>query len=200
MPTPISTSNIVSQAWRFMELSPISSFDDDTEQARSSAEQYTNALDQCLAVADWSFASVYASLPAADLPPTVATDPDLPYFYQPPGDMIRLHQVGDSDDQIAFRLDRDGLRANRDAPLPIRYTARVTNEARLPATFQTAVALKLAWLLGPRWLGTPQKIAAIERNLQDALQAAKREDARSASSVRYDLQPDTYDWATANTL
>lgn len=193
----IATSNVVAQAWRFMELSPISSFDDDTEQARSAAEQYPNALRECLARADWSFASVLEMLPAAVVPATVAIDPELPYFYQAPGGMIRLHEVGDTSTQ--WRLDRDGLRADAQAPLRIRYTAHITNEATLPASFQTAVALRLAMLLGPRWLGTQSKLADLSRRFDMEIANAKKQDARSASTVRYDDAGNSSDWATGST-
>ncbi len=194
MPLIIATSTIVAQAWRFMELSPISSFDDDTEQARSAGEQYPNALRECLARADWSFASVMAQLAEATLPQTVVTDPDLPYFFQAPGDMIRLHEVGET--TTRWRLDRDGLRSDTPAPLRIRYTAQITNEAVLPASFQTAVALRLAMLLGPRWLGTQSKLADLSRRFDMEIANAKKQDARSASTVRYDDTGDSSDWAS----
>lgn len=198
MPSVIAASNVVAQAWRFMELAPISSFDDDTEQARSSAEQYPSALAQCLALADWSFASVVQMLPQAELPVNNVTDPELPYFFQAPGDMIRLREVGTPDTN--WRLDRDGLRTDVPGPIRIRYTAQVTNEGVLPASFQTAVALKLATLLGPRWLGTQSKLADLDRRFQMEIATAKRNDARSASAVRYDADLGAGgDWASHGT-
>jgi hypothetical protein len=184
MPLPIATSTIVAQAWRFMELSPISSFDDDTEQARSAAEQYPNALRECLARADWSFASIVASLPEAIRPQTVAEDPDLPHFYQPPSGLVLLLEVGAPG--TTWRLDRDGLRADTPAPLRIRYTGEITNESILPAAFQAAVALRLALLLGPRWLGTQSKLRILESQFDIELARAKKHDSRSASGQRYD--------------
>lgn len=199
MPTPIATSTIVAQAWRFMELSPISSFDDDTEQARSAAEQYPNALRECLARADWSFASVVASLPEATRPQTVAEDPDLPYFYQTPSGLVRLLEVGT--EGTVWRLDRDGLRADAAAPLRIRYTGEITNEAILPAAFQAAVALRLALLLGPRWLGTQSKLRILEQQFDVELGRAKKHDSRSASGQRYDTNSLTAgdDWSQVAT-
>lgn len=184
MPTPIATSTIVAQAWRFMELSPISSFDDDTEQARSAAEQYPNALRECLARADWSFASVVENLPEATRPETVAEDPELPYFYQPPSGLVRLLEVGTA--TTRWRLDRDGLRADAPAPLRVRFTGEITNEAILPAAFQTAVALRLAQLLGPRWLGTRSKLQILDQQFDIEIARAKKQDSRSASGQRYD--------------
>lgn len=184
MPLFIATSTIVAQAWRFLELSPISSFDDDTEQARSAADQYPNALRECLARADWSFASIVENLPLATRPQSVAEDPELPYFYKAPAGLVRLLEVGTPD--TAWRLDRDGLRASDPAPLRIRYTGEITNEAALPAAFQAAVALRLALLLGPRWLGTQTKLRALAQQFDLELAAAKKQDSRSASGQRYD--------------
>ena len=184
MTLPIATSTIVAQAWRFMELAPISSFDDDTEQARSAAEQYPNAPRECLARADWSFASIVATLPEALRPATVADDPDLPYFYQRPAGLVQLLEVGTPD--TVWRLDRDGLRASDPAPLRVRYTGEITNEAILPAAFQNAVSLRLALLLGPRWLGTQSKLRILEQQFDIELARAKKQDSRSASGRRYD--------------
>lgn len=198
MPSPVATSTIVAQAWRFMELSPISSFADDTEQARSAAEQYPNALRECLSRADWSFASAIANLPEAVLPATVAEDPELPYFYQVPGDLVRLLEAGEPG--TLWRRDRDGLRSDAPGPLRIRYTGLTTNEAILPAAFQTAVALRLATLLGPRWLGTATKLRELERRFETELAQARKQDSRSASGARYDNDlTDSGDWSQSAT-
>ena len=198
MPTPIATSTIVAQAWRFMELAPISSFADDTEQARSAAEQYPNALRECLARADWSFASVVENLPQATRPQSVANDPELPYFYKPPSGLVRLLEVGD--ENTVWRLDRDGLRATDPAPLRIRYTGEITNEAILPAAFQAAVALRLALLLGPRWLGTQSKLRTLAQQFETELATAKKQDSRNASGRRYDNSLTSGDdWSLAAT-
>jgi len=192
-PTPIAASTIAAQAFRFLELSPISSFEDASEQASSAREQYPFALAHCLQAVEWSFASVYAELPPAVPGPGVATDPALPYLYAIPGDVIRLHEVGPHGTR--WRRDRDGLRADVPAPLPVRYTGRIENEAILPATFQTAVSLRLAALLAPRWLGTASKVATIEENFARTLRMAMRQDARQAADMRYDVRADQPDWA-----
>ena len=194
MPAPIAASTIAAQAFRFMELSPISSYDDDSEQARAASEQYDMAMGHCLEVMDWSFASVLANLPEAVLSPTDAIDPDLPYLYAMPGDLVRLHEVGEIGTK--WRRDRQGIRADTPAPLQVRYTAKVTNEAILPATFQTAVALQLALLLAPRWLGTQSKISEIEARAARMLKLAMRQDSQMASSARYDGLADQPDWVT----
>lgn len=192
MPVVIATSSIVSQAFRFMERDPISSLGDDSEEALAAAEQYPLALGHCLERNDWSFASTRRSLSASAADPF--PDPVLPYLYGLPGDVVRLREVGPQ--YTRWRLDRDGLRANVAAPLPVRYTGQIDNEAVLPATFQTAVALRLAWLLGPRYLVTASKLQDIGEQWKLTLKDAMRDDARSASGARYDDLPDQGYWAT----
>lgn len=194
MPISIATSTIVAQAFRLMELTPPSSFDDGTEKAAAATEQYPEALNQCLEAGDWSFASVLAFLPEAALPGATAADADLPWFYTLPGDLVRLHEVGDAGTR--WRRDAAGLRADEAGPLRIRYTATVTNEAKLPATFRLAVSLQLALLLAPRWLTTTSKIDALRQAHRETLRQASREDARMASQARYDGLDDDGDWAT----
>lgn len=181
-----------------MELTPPSSLDDDSEKAAAANEQYDIALRMCLEAADWSFASTLAFLPPAVLPDAEAADPDLPYIYTLPGNLVRLHEVGDID--AAWRLDIiDGnqtIRADQAAPLRVRYTAKIENEARLPATFQTAVAAQLALLLAPRWQPTTSKISMIADQHAQLLREALRRDSRMASQSRYDGQPDQGDWVT----
>ena len=193
---PQATSTIVSQAFRMMELTPPSSLDDDSEKSASAKEQYDIALNMCLEAADWSFASTLAHLPAAVLPTTAAADAELPHVYTLPGDLVRLHEVGDG--TTNWRVDAIGetsaIRANQEAPLRVRYTAKVTNEARLPATFQTAVAAQLALLLAPRWQPTTSKIGLISDQHQQLMREAMRRDARMASQARYDGLNDQGDW------
>jgi hypothetical protein len=198
MPTPIAVATIVAQAFRYMEVTPPSSLDDDSQKARDAAEQYPNALLQCLEASDWSFASVIVSLPAAALPGTVASDPDLPYFYRLPGDLVTIQEVGDG--LTKWRRDREGLRADAVAPLRLRYTGTIINEASLSATFRDAVALTLACLLAPIWLTTDSKQQRIDAQRERALKKAIRQDARTASDARYDGLPDQGDWASEATL
>lgn len=189
--TSIATSDIVAQAFRFMERLPPASFDDATEEARAATEQYPVAMGHCLARADWSFASTRAQLSAEV---EAWPDPVLPWLYKLPPDCLQPREVGE--DRTRWRVDRDGLRADAAAPLTIRYTARLTDETRLPDLFQTAVALRLAWLLAARFLETSTKIERLDAQWRDTIKQAARDDARAASNARYDDLPEQPDWAT----
>lgn len=193
MPAPVATSTIAAQAFRLMELAPISSFADDTDQARAAAEQYDVALETCLEACDWSFASVFAGLSElAALPSGAAADPDLVFSYGLPGDCLALREVGDG--FTRWRRDRDLVRADQAGPLPVRYTARIEDEDRLPATFRQAVSWRLAAMLAPAWSGTAARVQQLEDGAAQSLRQAMRQDARQASSERYDGGPDQPDW------
>lgn len=191
MPMPAAAAAIAAQSFRLMELSPLSSFADDSEQAQSAAEQYPEALQIVLEAADWSFASVLASLPEASLPAGAAADDTLPHAFQIPHDCLAIREVRNC---ARWRADRDLLRADAGAPLVLRYTGRISDETRLPATFRLAVAWRLAALLAPRWLGTASKVQRLEDGAAEALRAAMRQDARQASAARYDGRPPQPDW------
>lgn len=190
MSASIAVSGIAAQAFRLMEMAPISSFGDDSEQGVSAAEQYPVALDMCLEASDWSFASRVASLPRAD---EASLDPLLSYAYMRPSDLVRLQDV--TPDHAEWRLDADRLRADQPAPILIRYTARITDETRLPGLFKTAVAYRLASLLAPRWTTSANRAQALADQSDGFLSRAAASDRRSASARRYDGDARHGDWS-----
>lgn len=197
-PLDLATSAIIGQALRFMRLPPVARFDPQAEVLAALAEAYAQAMDDCLCAADWSFASVLANLPGAALPFGDSADDGMPYAFQPPGDVICLRAVMPS--CTRWRLDKGLLRADRAAPLTIRYTARVTIEAALPATFRLAVSLHIASRLGARWAGAAMAGDDIAGQALQTLKQAMRDDARSAAARRATDAPDlgygsTADWA-----
>lgn len=183
MPVSFAASTIIAQAFGLVELSAPSSFADDSDQARDALLFYPVAIDICLEWTDWSFASRMASLPETSLPAGVAADAGLPHVYALPADCVILR--GLSDPSIPYRLDERLLRADAAAPLIIRYTRRITDEAALPASFRTAVALQLAVLMAPRWLGVDAKRERLVAQLDDLQRRASKSDARTASPQPY---------------
>lgn len=198
MTTPFATSTIVADAFRFMELSPPSSFADDSEEAGQANSKYPDALSMCLEAADWSFASRYAELPElAALPAGEVTDPRIPHAYALPGDLVKLREIVDA--FARWRIDAGGLlRADVATRIMIRYTARLDGEGRLPATFRLAVATKLAVLLSPRYISVRTKREELRGSHAEALARALRDDGMSASPERYDGRDDSTgnDWVS----
>lgn len=194
MPEPIATSTIAAQAFRLMELGPISSFADDTPQAQDAAQQYPVARKLCLETCDWSFASRIADLPEAIRPETTPISAAFPFLYRLPADCLRVREM--INPCVDWRLDGDFLRADRSGPLPIRYTRDLETETRFPAIFAEAVSWRLAAMLAPRWVGAANKISLLEQGAERALKQAMRTDARQASAARYDGRPDSGDWVS----
>lgn len=196
MPLPIATSNIVKQAFRMMEIAPVSSFADDSEQAQDAAEQYDAAIGFCLEYYDWSFSRALVDLPPAAVP-GIADDPDLPFTYVLPSDLLALRFV--LPEPIAWRRDGNILRADAAGPVQIRYTRKTTDETTLPQTFQTAASAQLAFLLSPRWVRSRTKRADIAQSVTTYLETAKRNDMQSGSSSRHDGRPRQEDWVSGAT-
>ena len=199
MSLAVSTSRIVQTAFRFLEMRLPSSLDDESEEAIAAQEQYDRALGLCLEAGDWSFASELLILPQI-IAGAVPVDPRLPYASRLPPDALALREVvtqrtASGASSINWRIDRDVLRADAAGPLLVRCTKRVTDEAALPATFQTAVALQLAILLAGTYLQVASKRAALEGQLQEAMTRAARTDARSASSASWSQSGATDDWS-----
>lgn len=194
MVTPSSTSGIVSQAFRLMEVTPPSSLDDASDKARDAKEQYGTALGMCLELEDFGFARRYAIMPVASLPDGEFADPDLPYFFTLPDDLVKLRSVVDS--SIKWRRDDGFVRTDHNQPLHILYTRMIKKESALPATFRTAVSYQLAILLAPTYVGARTKRNELKLDGADALRIAVQNDNVSASHMRWDGQADQGDWAS----
>ena len=197
MATPIATANIVRQAFRFMEVTPPSSLADGSEMASDANEQYPIALNMCLEQEDFSFARRFAQLTLANTPEGERADPEMPYHYALPNDLLKLRSV--TTENVKWRIDGIYLLADTNGGVSIRYTRLITNETRLPATFQTAVSYQLANLLAPKLVGSRTKRADLMSDGANALRMVIDNDAVSASAARWDGQSDHGDWVTEAT-
>ncbi|WP_284262469.1 hypothetical protein [Roseicyclus amphidinii] len=179
MTPPIAASTIPAQAFRFLELAPLSSFADESPEAAAAAAVYPEALRMALEIAEWSFASRIVTLPEAQLLAGDAADPDLPHVYLPPPDLVALREVHGL--QVQWRLDMGYIRCTEPGPLRIRYTSLIQNETRMPATFRTLVAAQMALLLAGAYLTTRTKQVDLESRLERLTGLALRQDGRNAS-------------------
>lgn len=194
MSQDIAIETVLLQAFHFMEMTPPASFDDDSERARAARLMYAPALETVLEGYDWSFARRVAVLPAYTPPAPDIADPDLAYAVQLPADCLALRRVYD-DAGLSWRLDQDMLRLDREPPVTVRYTARITREKYLPATVRTAIAAQLAVSLTPRFVTTRTKREAIAGALAEAIATARQNDAFTASAARLDGRETATDWA-----
>lgn len=190
---PQAAAAIVDQAFILMERSPPSSLGDDSPEAQDAGRHYAEALHTCLEACDWSFASRYVHLPEAAAETSgLAPDPARPHVYELPGDLLLLREVGDR--RTVWRRDGRWLRASDPGPLPLRYTATLTNEQELSHRFRMALATELAARLAPRWLGTATKVETLIALSRQRLQEAMREDRTQASPATWHGAPGSW-WA-----
>lgn len=194
MPHSLATSGIVAQAFRLMQMSPVSSLGDGGEQGAAAEEQYPVALASCLEACDWSFARRVARLQQV-APEAVAVDPVLTFEFERPADLLVARIVTPA--EIDWRLDADRLRADHPGPLHLRYTASVVDETRMPAAFRTAVAYRLAGFLAPRWSQSVNRAQALSDQAEDWIVKARRVDRTGASPQRYDDRAAQPDWPAA---
>lgn len=187
----ITSNGIAERAFRLAEMSPISSFADDSEEARAAAVEYPVALSQCLEANDWSFASLLADLPAST---GHIADTDLPNTYVLPANLVRIIEVWPR--ETKWRLDSDVLRTDQPAPQRIRYTRTIEDPTKLPSTFTLAVSYRLASILARRFTSSNNRATALYESSVDYLRDAHRADRRTASNQHYDGLNDQSDWVS----
>jgi hypothetical protein len=204
-PVSLAASGIIGQALRFMRLSPIARHDPASDLLPALTDAFNQSISDLLASCDWSFASTLAVLPPSALPLGVASDDLLTGTAMLPADLVRPRQIWPQG--ARWRIDGQTLRHDAPSAVTLRYTARVTREEALPATFRTALSLHIALRLGGRWAGSGFDPQGIEEAAATTLKQAMREDGVQASRASWsEVQGTglTYgnedDWALEATL
>jgi hypothetical protein len=193
MADPLATDGIVATAFDLVELRAPSSLSDDSDEAELANRHYRKALDSVLEKSDWSFARAIVPLNQVDVTASgLQADPDLPFVFALPDQTIKVWRI--MADHSVWRRDGLFIRADQDAPITARVTLRITDETKLPATFQLAVAYALARLISPKLSTSLGKRQQLRAEAAEALQDALEADARQGTEERYDGLPDQPDW------
>ncbi|MFT6772312.1 MAG: hypothetical protein ACJA1L_000016 [Paracoccaceae bacterium] len=185
MTEAIAASSIAQRAFVYMEAGPLSSFGDDSPQARDAAREYPVALSKALRSADWSFASRLFNLPEIT---SETLDPNLPHGFRWAPEMLAIRQVFDR--AMKWRTDERITRTDAAGPLTLRATILVTKETDLPADFQDYVALVMAAALSPFYASSANRAESLLARADDAQTKAKRADRGQASQARWDGRDD----------
>lgn len=133
----------------------ISSFDDNSTEARAIKSLYDIARRALLRRCLWNFAKKRTTLSAVAVP-AGQTDWTFTNQFQLPPDFLRLIQVNDYSEPLGFNLGRteddspyqiEGGRilTNYPAPLKIRYIADVTDPTKYDSVFIEAFASQIAF-------------------------------------------------------
>lgn len=130
----------------------ITSFDDDSKPSRAIKSAFEFVRDSEFRTHRWHFTKKRITLPAMSTTPTFGWD----YQYQLPSDYLQVIQVGLYDPVVNMEDYRttgkreweieagNVLLTNSEAPLALRYVARVTDTTRWDAAFNEAFACRLA--------------------------------------------------------
>lgn len=147
-----SQVDIANRALSKLGEARIISLNDDTKNAREIKSAFDIVRDAELRAHRWHFTKRRITIPALSTAPAFGWD----YQYQLPSDFLQVIQVGYYDpivDMSDYRtsgtreweIEADAvLLSNFEAPLPLRYVARVEDTTRYDATFIEVLACRLA--------------------------------------------------------
>lgn len=183
-----SEVSICNLALQKLGATRITSFDDDTTEARECSLAYEPMRDRELRAHRWSFAIARDSL---------AEDTDAPDFgpasqFTLPSDFLRLLPKDPEEDYESreWRIEGRKILTSDSAPLEIRYVRRVTDPNEFDALFIDALACRIAFQLCEKITQSNQKKAGISEEYKTAIREAKQANGIEVPST---LPPDD-DW------
>lgn len=184
-----SETSICNRALQKVGASRIVSLGEDSKNARECAAAYPEVRDAELRAHPWSFAVKRAALPA-----TNEEFEDGSTAFTVPSDFLRL---------LPGRLDRDLqiegrriLSRVKEAPLRIRYVARITDATLFDPLFVEALAASVAMEINERMTQSNTKMGILIRQHDRALDKARRANALE----RPPAKPQTDPWIEARRI
>lgn len=181
---------ICNRALQKLGSSRIASLSEDSVAARACLAAYTIIRDAELEAHPWNFAIERAEL-AAD---ASAPDWGRANAFTLPTDFLRLLPDYPEDNFLDqdYQIEGRKILTDADAPLYIRYVARVEDTGLYPALFVEALATKLAFELCETLTQSNTKKEALRADYEAAIAKAKRTNAiQNVAQV----SPDS-DWIT----
>lgn len=161
-------------------IPPITSFDDENNNAKLCKTFFPVLRDRVLRDHAWSFAAAFHELQELDEP---SPDPDLPKVCALPGDVIRVISL---DGGRPYR--RMGVRILvPELPATLLYTRRVEDTELFDDTFVEALQLLLASEVGLSGTRDPQLVNLLRQEYERRLAVARAIDSqenRHASQLR----------------
>ncbi len=170
--------DIVNQALQVIGVSPITSFDEEIEQARKAKQIYDTTLQFLLSEHRWNFAIRVKKLP-------LLTNNDLSdmyeYCYSKPSDIIKIVEVIDVNGYEIKYLDQDGKIYTNDENAYLRYVFYLEDANKYPPYFVEALKYKLASELSISLVGRTDLVQLMYNQYTIALQKAKAFDAQQGT-------------------
>lgn len=162
--------------------SPIMSFSDETTEAIQCSQFYDAAREFCLEHRAWTFASGFRKLArAVDVSPS-----EFAHSYPLPPDCLVVRAVSDSEDMLStITYQVEGSSIITDAgDVYIRYTKNTEATSTFSASFQTALAHKLAEFISSSITGDKVLKRALMEEADNAIDAGGAIDGMQGSPKR----------------
>lgn len=181
----ITDIDICARALILIGASPITSFDDGTTEATVAANLYEDTVRDMLSRHRWRFASGQAQLSRLVDAPSAKWDA----AYQLPSDLILLHGVTISDDQVAYDRYQDKVYCNATAEDVVfaDYTFQA-NEDLWPPHFVTAVQYQLASIFAYSVAAQEGLSDLFEKRAMRQLMICRTLDSQSQTTRRLNVQ------------
>lgn len=179
-----SQVEIANRALTKVGESRILSLTDDVEAARVVSSLWDIVRDAELRVRNWNFSLTRASLPAL----IAAPDWGFAHQYQLPSDCLRVIQVDEyypgpsmsdyrTSSEAQYQIEGGKILTDIDAPLKIRYVARIEDTGSWDAAFVEAFSCRLAAEICERLTQSNTKRELAEAQYAAAIRMAVRADA-----------------------
>lgn len=185
-----SNVQIANQALRRLGANPILSFTDPTAEGALVNDTYKEIRDDLLREHPWNFAMRRASLAASATAPTWGFERAFPV----PTDYLRLMEVNESSTESVQVEHIDGVGTvfvtDLDAPLQIRYVARLEDPTLYDPKFRKALALRCAMEWAEPLTATSSVFDKVAQEYSLALQDAERADGQEGTPLQ--LRPETW--------
>jgi hypothetical protein len=165
--------------------SPITSFTDGTTEATVAANLYEDTVRDLLSRHRWRFATGQTQLSRLTTVPDARWDA----AYQLPADMLLLHAVTITDDNIAFDRYQDMVYCNATSEDAVYadYTFRA-NESLWPPYFTTGVEYQLASIFAYSVAAQDQLSDLFEKRALRHMTMARSIDSQSQTTRRLNVQ------------
>lgn len=173
MATIISIANAA--ATRIGTAARLTSLDDNRTVARTLKAVWDDQRRAVLRDGSWNFASRRAEL-AAEADGERVVYP-WAYAFPLPAESLRLIEVLDLADRLAWQYEDGAVLCNSAGPLRVRYAIDVPELARWDDLAADAFALRLAWRCGHKIAGSSFDKEACWRDYREALGRARTIDA-----------------------
>lgn len=171
----MSKVSIVNKALSYLGANRITSLSDETLEAQSASNLYTDSLKSILAECDWRFATKRVMLARVDKKPAWGGG----NYFQLPSDLVEIFEVLDKN--IKWQKEDDFILAHTDT-FGIKYVYFCDDSSKYPSYFIDAFALKLAADMCYEITNSNEKtMSLLELYKGEYLPVAKTKNSRQAS-------------------